>query len=840
MVLVIGAVLLVLAAIVILTLPEESGTFTSKPMAAPHAHLRGQEKCDVCHVTQEKVSDQLCLDCHQPLKDRIAAKLGFHAQVQAECARCHGEHQGKDFQVVAWPGDKNPFQPVVGRKPGEASELDHETATGFALKDAHASDKLACDKCHTNPLIRDGKVASFKGLEGAPKPERPHGEPDDQGQQTYLGLGAACSDCHRDAHVPSQGEDCEKCHGEKSFKPAENFNHDQDPVRFALSGKHKDLKCEKCHLQPPSSKPAAAPKSPLPSFEALVAETQPRPFRGAGFGVSPATPVRGETLPSCVACHQNVHRQKSEAFDDCTSCHDAVAWNLSSSASFDHGNTDFPLEGAHSDPKKADCADCHGGEKLDGPVKRTCVECHEKDDLKAHLGGFNREMVVKGQSCEMCHDAVDWKKSTYPLKDHPAPIALADGHAIKCEICHGTDGTVLALEGKRIPIPRLPKEPGLAVDRGPQEKACAACHGDPHEGRMERELEKDCIDCHDFKNFNLAELDNEGHAKIGFPIVDAHAALDGGGKAEVSCEDCHGTRNASGGLRRLSLTEVRVQGCVVCHADPHQGQLKTKCDDCHTEKVFEPSTFDLARHQDTRLPLRQAHLAVPCEECHARELKALPEAKDPTKLAQRFTWDDPGKEVSCERCHEDPHAQQFGSTNCSSCHGTDHFEPSAFEVLAGHRRVGFPLEGPHSTKCSACHVSGVKHGKAITYRQTPKDCAGCHLDIHLGQFSEKRLGCQACHKIEDWKPSRFDHDKCRFPLQGAHAEEACDSCHLSRDRVFPDGEKRTVVHYYPIAGRDCGDCHQNPHSKDAGPSGSGKPGKSKNKAEPTSGKRGRR
>lgn len=827
-----GVVLAVLAAIVILTLPEESATFTSKPMSAPHAHLKGEDRCEVCHVTQDKVSDQLCLECHQPIKERIAGKLGFHAKVQAECARCHGEHQGKDFHVIAWPGKESPTQPVVGRQPSPPEEWPHAETTDFALEGAHADASLKCESCHADALIRDALVASFKGLPGAKAPERPHGEPEAQGSQTFLGLGAGCADCHLDPHLPTQGEECSKCHDAKAFKPAEGFKHGE--TRFALEGKHLDTKCEKCHLQEPSKAPPAA-KKPIPSFEGLVAKSLPRPFRGSGFGASPAQPVRGETLPSCAACHENPHREGSEAFSSCADCHDAAAWELSAQASFDHSQTSFPLEGAHASAKVS-CADCHGSKKLDGPIKKTCAECHQKDDY--HKGGFAREMTLAAQSCEMCHSAADWKKDTYRRTSHPSPIALSDKHAGKCESCHGVGAEVVAL-GKRIPIPRLPKEPGRSVDRGPMETACSACHGDPHQGRMERELQKDCLDCHDFKDFHLAQLDNAGHAKIGFPIVDAHAA------STVKCEDCHGARNAEGGLRRLSLTEVRVQGCVVCHDDPHQAQLGNKCAECHTEQVFDPSSFDVARHLQTRLPLREAHLAVPCGECHARELQPRegdPQPEGEPKLAQRFKWPDAGREVACERCHEDVHKGQFGATNCSSCHGTNHFEPSLFEVQAGHRRVGFPLEGPHTTDCGSCHVSGLKHGEAVTYRGAPKDCAGCHLDVHLGQFADKRLGCQACHEVKDWKPERFDHDRCRFPLQGSHTELACDSCHLSRERVFPDGEKRAVVHYYPIEGRDCGDCHQNPHSKDAGPikGGAAPKGGKGGKPEPTGGRRGAR
>ena len=67
------------------------------------------------------------------------------------------------------------------------------------------------------------------------------------------------------------------------------------------------------------------------------------------------------------------------------------------------------------------------------PIKRTCADCHADDDY--HKGGFDREMILKGQSCEMCHDARDWKRDTYRRDSHPEPIALSDGHSGKCEVC---------------------------------------------------------------------------------------------------------------------------------------------------------------------------------------------------------------------------------------------------------------------------------------------------------------------------------------------------------------------------------------------------------------------
>ena len=40
-------------------------------LAQPHAHLEGMSNCTKCHILGEKVSNDLCLDCHTELKTRI-------------------------------------------------------------------------------------------------------------------------------------------------------------------------------------------------------------------------------------------------------------------------------------------------------------------------------------------------------------------------------------------------------------------------------------------------------------------------------------------------------------------------------------------------------------------------------------------------------------------------------------------------------------------------------------------------------------------------------------------------------------------------------------------------
>jgi hypothetical protein len=62
-------------------------------------------------------------------------------------------------------------------------------------------------------------------------------------------------------------------------------------------------------------------------------------------------------------------------------------------------------------------------------------------------------------------------------------------------------------------------------------------------------------------------------------------------------------------------------------------------------------------------------------------------------------------------------------------------------------------------------------------------CTDCHLDAHVGQLGRKgapEAACDRCHDVQGWVPVRFelaDHQKGRWPLEGAHRAVACDRCH---------------------------------------------------------------
>jgi hypothetical protein len=65
------------------------------------------------------------------------------------------------------------------------------------------------------------------------------------------------------------------------------------------------------------------------------------------------------------------------------------------------------------------------------------------------------------------------------------------------------------------------------------------------------------------------------------------------------------------------------------------------------------------------------------------------------------------------------------------------------------------------------------------FAKTDAVCAGCHVDIHGGQFVvDGEVRCERCHDTVDWFAARFDHELgSRFPLRGGHEGVACERCH---------------------------------------------------------------
>jgi hypothetical protein len=203
-----------------------------------------------------------------------------------------------------------------------------------------------------------------------------------------------------------------------------------------------------------------------------------------------------------------------------------------------------------------------------------------------------------------------------------------------------------------------------------------------------------------------------------------------------------------------------AERCSSCHVDRHASSTPPRswgqCGDCHSDSAWSPSVFGVAAHERSTFALTGAHVATPCAACHQR-----PEpGHDRFRLALGAQ--------TCTDCHakDDPHGERFGPMPCETCHSTEAFDQVVF-----------------------------------AHAEPTRACVGCHApdDPHAGQFEGR--DCATCHTTDTYAIPAFDHRETRFPLDGAHTQATCTSCH-ARESL----EGTQLVRYRPL-GTDCVDCH---------------------------------
>jgi hypothetical protein len=434
---------------------------------------------------------------------------------------------------------------------------------------------------------------------------------------------------------------------------------------------------------------------------------------------------------ACVSCHEDIHRGQLD--QSCERCHDTEDFKRTAT-SFDHTRARFQLTGRHREVK---CADCHKPIESDAKTMRykpiafdKCGACHQDP----HRGSFQA-------ACDSCHDTASWKETrTRREFDHSrTKFPLVGKHApVSCVKCH---------QGARFNAP-------LAHAR------CMDCHKDAHDGQFASRPDRgECAPCHNEQGFKPSTYGVPEHQSARFRLEGAHA--------RVECAKCHPVTASKADFR------PKFEACADCHKDPHKGQFTAGCNECHSVEAFRPSTFTATRHQSSAFPLREAHLAAACADCH---------------MEGRYRFEPSG----CDSCHTSAHESGIRTVTggCDRCHTS-----SAWRNLRpfDHAPTGFALTGAHEKPaCAACHKPA---GKRIEFRAAPKKCVGCHEDIHRGQFD---ADCSSCHTSVEWKATLFDHSRTAFPLDGAHKDVPCRLCH-ARDT-------RDVVVYRGVP-RECAVCH---------------------------------
>ncbi len=514
--------------------------------------------------------------------------------------------------------------------------------------------------------------------------------------------------------------------------------------------------------------------------------------------------------PKCLACHQEIAAMRAgapglhanEDYADCIDCHnehhgrdyDLVFWP-DGQENFKHDVLGYDMTGAHLQLK---CRQCHDVKHLVDPGKlrgmnkdlnrtwlgldQDCLSCHRDPHAGALTGGPRQE------TCTSCHGTDSWKPAA--AFDHDtSEFPLTGKHQkVTCNKCHQAKGKAVTVGQAKVAV---------AVFKPQPHQNCTACHKDPHANT----LGPNCTQCHTTDGWLSINGEAFDHTKTRYPLEGRHAG--------VSCGQCH-----SGGRKKPSFA-----ACKDCHRDAHNSALLQRprlmaCETCHEVTGFQPAKYTMARHAESPFPLRGSHQATPCLACHKDGSTG---ASSKTVYAKAI--DLAPKHQACTDCHRDPHLGQTvqvknaaGQAGCVACHEEATWRTLEFD----HSQTKFTLNGRHTAaNCTACHKPTRKAGLLeLAFQGAAINCAGCHDDIHGGQFAARpttdgqndsqAVDCGACHVTLDWYAEKFDHETdSRFPLRGGHENVACQTCHIPR----PQDDGR-LVHFKPLP-TDCGSCHGN-------------------------------
>lgn len=476
---------------------------------------------------------------------------------------------------------------------------------------------------------------------------------------------------------------------------------------------------------------------------------------------------------------------------------------------FDHEMIGFAMEGKHTE---LECTECHehahvdvvpeGARRFLG-LDQDCATCHDDP----HEGRMAR-------ACAGCHGQEDFvaletfaHDERFPLFGRHAEPACADCHA--AESAHSVEASA-------------------DRDGPPRWRECADCHESPHVATLHVGVAAlvggapgdSCLACHEIDHAHFRdetiEVTPDLHAAAGFSLDAPHD--------RAACDDCHSPHAPRFDLRYPGRGPDE---CSACHEDVHGGQFDGGvfaggCLVCHTRHEFEPHAFGLDQHALTAFALDGAHASAECRACHEVELEGAPRTFH-------------GTERRCEACHTDAHEgffDGFGAElaaldegTCAACHDARSFalaDPTTFDHAAW---TGFALDGAHAqSACESCHQPadvadefGRTFGRVREHFGAVEGCVTCHRDPHGGRFDrpdlprelEGRQECARCHNTSSFRDvaDTFDHSVWTgYPLTGGHRELGCAACH----RPVPGGDQDGRT-FERAVGRDCQDCHADPH-----------------------------
>ncbi len=397
-----------------------SGALNAQPgelIGGVDSHAQIQE-CKTCHSApwERTTMADLCLDCHTDIASQMLDVAQLHGGITQKapsfaCRDCHREHRGATAPLTELGESTFPHE-TLGFSLNEHQTK--ESGDPITCDDCHGQDITtfasdSCETCHSDMDIAfaQAHLLSFgSGCLGCHDGVDRFGDFDHDAYIFRLEgrhADAGCTQCHLDArtmadlqslpqdcyacharddqHRGSYGTNCESCHNPLAWEDA-NFDHNLS--RFKLEGEHAEVACAECHID----------------------------------NVYENTPV------DCYSCHSGDDAHNDSNGRQCETCHNPSDWE---DATFDHGLTNFPLDGGHA---RLECDRCHVADTFGG-LSFACINCHQ--DPGFHAGAF-------GSECASCHSVVSWSPAGFN-KSHPEPRVDEEGSGIyhggaSCRDCH--------------------------------------------------------------------------------------------------------------------------------------------------------------------------------------------------------------------------------------------------------------------------------------------------------------------------------------------------------------------------------------------------------------------
>jgi hypothetical protein len=676
-----------------------------------------------------------------------------------------------------------------------------------------------CLECHKEIKASIDRKQSFHGKR---KKACHECHPDHKGRKSNTMKVDEKTFDHKKTSYPLVGKHkkikCVKCHTEKRTKKAVRKNetrwfgkersclecHKSDDIHF-FKDKFKNSECSECHSQESWKKKIKFDHLKDGGYRLKGDHAKlkckkchiPNGKKSAKYKWPKFSQKR------CLSCHKDNHKTNlSPKYQGgkCDKCHKQTEWKI---RKFSHNLTGFDLKGKHS---RVGCVKCHKQTTTKSKknykwrgLKNKCLDCHK--DYHAFATQTSKRFGPLGK-CDRCHTNESFKKNVDFNHSLDTRFKLDGQHSKKnkCIDCH-----VAAVgQNKKRPKKRIYRWRQLDT------KTCETCHKSPHKKTFPPKLlRKKCTECHLTTGWKKVRKGKGfSHDATRFPLVGKHQ--------KVKCDTCH----IRGKKQVFKFPFAERQFCQNCHKNVHKKQFDKKfssksCAECHTPRGFtKRKPFN---HNKTKFKLTGQHAKIKnkCSLCHIKTRSYLP--TKPRKRAGQYLFAKNPKKL-CESCHESPHDKQFdekfGFMPCLNCHTTTSFSK---RKKFDHRQTRFEIKGAHTkVKCAKCHVPTKKWltrkppkkaGRYLFPSLMRKDCNTCHKDPHRGSFGTK---CSQCHSEKKWKSTRDFHKD--FTLSGIHYTLQCEECHVDNRRLGGMSSECLVCHQkddvHNATLPNCSECHR--------------------------------